>query len=430
MAVTKKSLGEATPVHSILGTNSVMVEIGGSIRRITVDEFQQAINENNGELLQSIAWGVPIKQSVQTSPAWGRVGNLTMWEQYKAQAGRYLLRTDGAKAAKLSATDSTKYADGTAVNESVGNIMFHAPRLYYHVAETGDAGVPYLWMSQYPIGGHYIEAPWLGAFMGSIVDNKLRSISGKTPANNITINAFWSAAQQNGKDYGLINYDHVRLMEMLNLSQYGNANSQENIGYGCCGDGNTWDKTNGLLTGATASLGDSFGKIDISSVAGNSKACRVNLLGVEDFYGWYWQMIQGVFFGNSGNAAQIGSEVYVYEGNRMPTTAELATHPTGNYRQLVRATTEGWVKQMLVGEYFDLIPQVQGADANSCWCDNNWTNTTGQLLLWGGSAGNGSSGGVASSRSSAGWSHTTAYIGSRLAYYGEPQIVAGAAITA
>jgi hypothetical protein len=216
----------------------------------------------------------------------------------------------------------------------------------------------------------------------------------------------------------------------LNLSQYGNANSQENIGYGCCGDGNTWDKTNGLLTGATASLGDACGKIDISATAGNSKSSRVSLFGVEDFWGWYWQMVQGVFFGSSANAAQTGTECFIYEGNRMPTTAELATHPTGNYRQLVRATTEGWVKQMLVGEYFDLIPQVQGADANSCWCDNNWTNTIGQLLRWGGAADNGSSCGVACSYSDYEWSRTNAHFGSRLAYYGEPQIVAGAAITA
>ena len=153
-------------------------------------------------------------------------------------------------------------------------------------------------------------------------------------------------------------------------------------------------------------------------------------MGVEDFYGWYWQIIQGAYFGNSGNAAQTGSEVYIYEGNRMPTTAELATHPTGNYRQLVRATAEGWVKEMLGGEYFDLIPQVQGADANSCWCDYNWTNTTGQLLRWGGNARLGLLCGVACSNSSSEWSSSDAFIGSRLAYYGEPQIVAGAAITA
>ena len=30
--------------------------------------------------------------------------------------------------------------------------------------------------------------------------------------------------------------------------------------------------------------------------------------------------------------------VFIYEGNRMPTAAELTTHPNGKYRQLTRMT--------------------------------------------------------------------------------------------
>lgn len=430
MATEKKALGEVDLVESLLGSNSVFVEIGGKPQRITVDNFQQALSENKGELLQSIAWGVPIKQSAQTSPDWGVVGNTAQWSQYKALIGRYLLTTDGTKAAKLSATDSTQYADGTTVDESIGNIMFHAPRLYYHVAETGDAGLPYLWMSQYPIGGHYIEESWLGAYMGYVLDGKLRSISGYKPTASTTIQNFWNAAQKLGTDYGLVNYDHCRLMEMLNLSEYGNANSQVNVGYGCCGNGNTWEKTNALLTGATVSLGDACGNIDISETAGNSLSSRVSLFGVEDFWGWYWQMVMNVFFGSSNNAGQTGSECFIYAGNRMPTSAELATHPTGDYRQVSRMTTSAWVKEMLVGEYFDLIPQTGGGSATSQWCDYNYTNDTGQLLLWGGDANGGSNCGVSYSRSDLGWSNASANVGSRLAYFGKPKIVNGAAIAA
>ena len=428
MAVKKKSLGEATQVKSLVGTNCVMVEIGGSIRRISLDDFQQAINDDKGELLQSIAWGVPIKQAAQTSPAWGTEGNAAMWHQYKAQLGRYGLSLDGTKAAKLNASDSTKYADGTALDPSKANVMFHAPRLYFHVAETGNDGIPHLWMSEYPIGGHYIPETWLGAYMGNIKDSKLRSIPGVTPTCNTNIQNFWIAAQALGKDYGLINWDHVRLLNMLNLSNYGNANSQANVGYGCCGDGDTWDKTNALLTGATASLGDACGNIDISSVAGNSKSSRVSLFGVEDFWGWYWQIIMNVFFGSSANAAQTGTECFIYEGNRMPTNAELTTHPTGNYRQVRRLTAEGWISSLLIGEYFDLIPSVLGGDSNSHWCDYNWANDTGQLLLWGGCADVGTRCGSSCSSSDSGWTRTHAIIGSRLAYYGQPQIVAGKAM--
>lgn len=428
MAAEKKSLGETTTVKSMVGSNSILVEIGGSIRRISLDDFQEAINDDKGELLQSIAWGVPIKQALQTSPAWGTEGNIAMWNQYKAQLGRYALSLDGTKAAKLNASDSTKYADGTALDASKVNVMFHAPRLYYHVAETGDAGIPHLWMSEYPIGGHYIPETWLGAYMGNVKDGKLRSIPGVTPTANTNIQTFWNDAQALGTKYGLINYDHVRLLNMLNLSNYGNANSQVNVGYGCCGDGDTWAKTNALLTGATASIGDACGNIGISTVAGNSKSSRVSLFGVEDFWGWYWQMVQGVFFGSSANAAQTGSECFIYEGNRMPSNAELTTHPIGEYRQIRRITNGGWISSLLIGEYFDVIPSVIGGDSNSHWCDNSWTSDTGQLLLWGGNASHGANCGSSYSCSNDGWANTTAHIGSRLAYYGQPQIVTGKAM--
>lgn len=427
--VAKKSLGEATAVKSLVGSNGIFVEIGGSVRRISLDDFQEAINEDKGELLQSIAWGVPIKQELQTSPEWGTEGNVAMWNQFKAQIGRYGLSLDGTKAAKLNASDSTKYADGTALDTSKVNVMVHAPRLYFHVAETGDAGIPHLWMSEYPIGGHYIPEMWLGAYMGNVKDGKLRSIPGVTPTGNQSIQTFWNQAQALGKDYGLIDYDHVRLLNMLNLSNYGNANSQENVGYGCCGDGNTWDKTKGLLTGATASLGDACGKIDISATAGNSKSSRVSLFGVEDFWGWYWQMVQNVFFGSSANAAQTGTECFIYEGNRMPSNSELTTHPVGEYRQIQRLTTDwAFISSLLIGEYFDLMPTIKGGDSNSHWCDANVASPTGQLLLWGGLAYGGAICGSSCSDSYDGWAYADANIGSRLAYYGQPQIVTGKAM--
>ena len=427
--VAKKSLGEATAVKSLVGSNSVLVEVGGSIRRVSLDDFQEAINEDKGELLQSIAWGVPIKQALQTSPAWGTEGNVAMWNQYKAQIGRYGLSLDGTKAAKLNASESTKYADGTALDTSKVNVMVHAPRLYFHVAETGDAGIPHLWMSEYPIGGHYIPETWLGAYMGNVKDGKLRSIPGVTPTGNQSIQTFWNQAQALGKDYGIIDYDHVRLLNMLNLSKYGNTNSQANVGYGCCGDGDTWAKTNSLLTGATASLGDACGKIDISATAGNSKSSRVSLFGVEDFWGWYLQMVQNVFFGSSANAAQTGTECFIYEGNRMPSNSELTTHPVGEYRQIRRLITDwGYISSLLIGEYFDLMPTILGGDSNSHWCDANWSNSTGQLLLWGGYAYIGAYCGSSYSSSHTGWTHADAGLGSRLAYYGQPQIVTGKAM--
>ena len=184
-----KNLATAAQVQTMLRTNSVFVEIDGSIRRISLDNLMSSINEGNEQLLRQVAWGVPIKDTIQSSPVWGRVGNLDMWEEYKSLSGRYLVTNDG-KAAKLSTVNSGVFADGTALNESLGHIMVYAPRLYFLVKNDEVAGIPYLWMSMLPIGGHYIEAPCIGAYKGSMSGSALVSRSGVAPAGSKTINAF------------------------------------------------------------------------------------------------------------------------------------------------------------------------------------------------------------------------------------------------
>ena len=59
-----KSLATVTEVQEIIRTNSILVEVDGSIRRITLDKFIDAINSGETELPRSVAWGIPIKQAV------------------------------------------------------------------------------------------------------------------------------------------------------------------------------------------------------------------------------------------------------------------------------------------------------------------------------------------------------------------------------
>lgn len=429
----KKNLATATSVTTMQQGNSVIIEVGGSIRRITLANLIDAINAGDAELLHSVAWGVPLKQN-QSSPAWGRVGNLNLWEEYKSQSGRYLVTNTG-KAAKLSPVNSALYADGTTLNETDGHIMTIFPDLYYTVKMDAATSVPFLWMSMIPIGGHVIKRPCIAAYKGSMSGSALVSRSGVAPAGAKTITAFCNAAQVNGKNWGLTNYDHRKFMMMLCLSEYGNPNAQAMLGNGVTGSANgAWDAvSSAMLTGATKSLGDAIDKVDISwtNAAGTAVtgASRVSLLGIEDPYGWQWEMIQNVYCGKSENSGQDGTEIFIYEGNRMPTAAELSTHPSGKYRQLTRLDSDGYVKTEILGEYFDLFPTAVGGGSTSYWCDYFYRNlATGQLVLWGGSANNGASCGLACAGSHYAFSSSGAAVGARLAYYGEIEIVNGADI--
>lgn len=430
-----KNLATAAQVQTMLRTNSVFVEIDGSIRRISLDNLMSSINEGNEQLLRQVAWGVPIKDTIQSSPVWGRVGNLDMWEEYKSLSGRYLVTNDG-KAAKLSTVNSGIFADGTALNESLGHVMVYAPRLYFLVKNDEVAGIPYLWMSMLPIVGHYIEAPCIGAYKGSMSGSALVSRSGVAPASSKTINAFWDAAQVNGKNWGLINYDHRKFMIMILLSEYGNPNAQGMVGNGLTGTNNGSDYITALSfpCGNTKSLGDSFGSIaheyTMSNGIETTGACDVSLMGIENPYAQQWEMVQGMYCGSANNSGQNGTEIFIYEGNRMPSSSELATHPAGDYRQLTRPTTSGYIAQMILGEHFDVMAKSLAGGGTSYWCDYSYNNNTGQLVLWGASAAGGASAGLGYASSNSAWSGSSSYFGSRLAYYGELTFMSGAELVA
>ena len=430
-----KNLATAAQVQTMLRTNSVFVEIDGSIRRISLDNLMSSINEGNEQLLRQVAWGVPIKDTIQSSPVWGRVGNLDMWEEYKSLSGRYLVTNDG-KAAKLSTVNSGIFADGTALNESLGHVMVYAPRLYFLVKNDEVAGIPYLWMSMLPIVGHYIEAPCIGAYKGSMSGSALVSRSGVAPASSKTINAFWDAAQVNGKNWGLINYDHRKFMIMILLSEYGNPNAQGMVGNGLTGTNNGSDYITALSfpCGNTKSLGDSFGSIaheyTMSNGIETTGACDVSLMGIENPYAQQWEMVQGMYCGSANNSGQNGTEIFIYEGNRMPSSSELATHPAGDYRQLTRPTTSGYIAQMILGEHFDVMAKSLAGGGTSYWCDYSYNNNTGQLVLWGANANNGASAGLGYAASDSAWSFSHSTLGSRLAYYGELTFMSGAELVA
>lgn len=432
-----KDLAKADAVNSILASNYVMVEIGGSIKRISVKDFMNAIQAGSLNLSQ-YAWGVPIYQSPssKTSPEWGRLGNLDMWAQYKETIGRYLLTQDG-RLAKLSKTNSNYFADGTTVDETKGNIMFHAPRLYYLVKTDAVTGIPYLWASSLPIGGHYIESPCFGAYKADVIADKLVSRSGRVPKSGLTISQFWAKARANGKDYGLVSYDLRKFMMMIHLFEYGSPNCQTKIGYGVGGskNGDFWGAASKLTTGATKTLGDSCGSIAINALPDDTagkpssvNSSRVSLFGIEDAWNWQHEMTQNIYFGKSENTGQTGKEVFIYEGNRMPTDTELATTPTGDYRKLERIDKEGYVSKMVLGEYFDLIPQsVTGGGSNNYWCDSFYHSMTlGQLCLFGGVANFGASSGLTFIHSGTPFSVSYNICGARLAYYGKTQYVNGA----
>lgn len=88
------------------------------------------------------------------------------------------------------------------------------------------------------------------------------------------------------------------------------------------------------------------------------------------------------------------------------------------------------MQEIILGEHFDIFPKKIGGNSTSYWADYSWANTTGQLVLWGGSAASGAACGLACAHSDNAWSDSHAAFGSRLAYFGNLTFVSGASLMA
>lgn len=409
--------------------NAILVEIDGKPQRVKLSDFANIVQQE-GTILQQIAWGIPLKEI--SSTAWGVVGNTLLRDAYEAKCGRYFVKNDGS-ACKLKSTQmgdasagTVTASDGTTIDQTTGHIMHIAPRLYYLV-KTID-GTPYVWLSEMPISKNCLETAdgyicqgAFPAYVGTVAGTSscLTSRMGVVPSNNQSISTFFARAHNNGSFWGLTNYDVYRWRWLYGVGHYGNTNIQAQLGNGCCGTGDNWSAASAETTGKTAALGDAWGNVALAS---GTSASHVNLGGIEDPYGLRWEMLQGIFFGNPGNTAQTGSEVFIYKGNRMPSSTELASHPAGEYRQTTRQTgsSGSYVTKMLLGENFDLLAsEKSGGGSSSYYADAEYCNDTGQLCRVGGSAANGLCCGLASVDSGGAFSHATATFGSRLAYYGK-----------
>lgn len=430
--MAKKNLGEATAATSVGSSDSVLVEIGGSIRRIKVTALRDAIMEGGEATLSQVAWGANIKETSATN--WGTCGNKALWNDYKAKSGRFLVTADG-RAARI-ASNGAYFIDGTAVDETKGNVMVIAPALHYLWDNGADRGYPVLWMSMNPIGGH----SWGNADNGRYIcygaypagldgSSILKSGTGYVPKYSYSIKAFWAAAQKIGTSWGLIDYPYHQFKLATVLSEYGNSNGQAAVGAGVAGTGSSvWEAgAQTLTTGATKALGTPFGKIPVA-LEGGTDCSRISVFWFEDPWGLRWESTQGCYFGSSENSGQTGSETFIYDGNRLPTDAELKGKPSGTYRQLTKMTTgsSSYITKIIGGEYFDIFASVVSGSSTTYWADCYYTSSVGQLCLLGGGMANvGSACGPVAADLSAAFGHAGTAVGSRLAYYGPLTFVDG-----
>lgn len=338
---------------------------------------------------------------------------------YLAHVGGYMMRVVNGQvyAAKLNASNWNYFDDGSAVDDaSKYETMVNVPKCYFKAS-----GKSLKFGGLTPIdGGHYFDSPeWVGAYEmyvdGSGVGHSRPDVS---PSHSRTMSAFWDCAQKLGPQFGEANYGFYCLINTLHQVKYGNLNSQSTVGAGW--QHSNWEACRNVNMGLTRSLGDGTGSVLYNdSTLGDQHPTK--LFGFEDLCGKLWEFRPGIRFYMDGSQRY----AVVYSGNQVSNTAN------GRKFAIPLLGASGkYVTQMMLGEYWDMIPKAVDGSASTYYCDGYWDASGGQLLLVGAIAADWSLCGLSCAVSDYAFSSSGSWLGARLAFYGNPIIVSGTELMA
>ena len=402
-------LTEKKLVTSMTADQTFVVEVGGALRRLKLGDLQKMVGN---ELFYPT---ITLEQS--SNPQFD-LPTPFMANMYRQQMGGYMMKSVGGVvyAAKLDPSNWDYFADGTKVDDAAKyDTMVRVPDCHFKAE-----GKTMQFGGLFPIaGGHKFDSPnWVGAYEMFVDSSGVgHSRPGVAPSHSKTMTEFWNCAQKLGSNFGLANYGFQCLIEALYQVSFGNLNSQAVIGSGF--QSSSWDACRDVPMGKCISLGDGSGKV-LYNDATIGNQYPVKLFGFEDLWGKLWEFRPGIRFYMDGSTRY----AVVYSGNQVSNTAN------GRKFTIPSSASGEYITRKTLGEHWDAFPQAVGGSDSTYYCDGFWVSTNGEMLRVGGGADVGSLCGLSYAISDSGFSVSGAYIGARLAFYGNPTIVSGSELMA
>lgn len=466
----KVGLTEANEMPDLSSTNYLANSPSAISAAVTLDEEIGKLSRNENELW----YGVKFDLANSSSPDGVRTGNMEMHRTLPIQSkmrGCTISNTDNVKK-YLKANDWTKWEDGTTSSQDSSGVGVEAfveiPEHYRLLIATPDNTVE-IRMSEYNLPGYTkVEKKYIGAYEGSVnldsssYNNLLRTqVRNTAPIVNKTRTEFQTMARNNNRtnNWNIYTYGAHRDLTWLFVVEYATLNSQKAFnanltaeGYhqGGLGDGVTSGTVtvNGATTysfvpcGTTNSLGNGTGIIEYThtntNAEGTSTGTKVvnvpRYRGIENPFGHVWKNVIDVVVAGTDNSVYICKDYTkfgTFEGGDNPTAEQLiaAGYELQDFKE--STITSKYVKKLVNNNQADLFPTVvgNGASATTYYCDYHWTNATAtpRTLLIGGRSGNGSSAGLFYLHSSNGLGASSAFVGTRITFYGEPALPAAPA---
>ena len=210
---------------------------------------------------------------------------------------RPCLFKSGAVVGYLKPNDYTKFVDGTSANitsGSAGDVMVEFPRRGLRISKknkiltvsmTDEPDNPDFKYYAHQRGDTDKDYFYVGAYLGYVSSNKLRSLSGKTPTASVPLSSLRTYANNLGSGYMEVGFYQFVFLQCMYLLQYkGKRDSQTDHGYGYCA-------ADVAPTGSTNTKGMMYGTSNSSD--------HVKLFGIEDFWGNLYWFLDGYYVNNT-----------------------------------------------------------------------------------------------------------------------------------
>lgn len=466
----KVGLTEANEMPDLSSTNYLANSPSAISAAVTLDEEIGKLSRNESELW----YGVKFDLANSSSPDGVRTGNMEMHRTLPIQSkmrGCTISNTDNVKK-YLKANNWTKWEDGTTSFQDSSGVGVEAfveiPEHYRLLIATPDNTVE-IRMSEYNLPGYTkVEKKYIGAYEGSVNldssshNNLLRTqVRNTAPIISKTRTEFQTMARNNNRtnNWNIYTYDAHRDLTWLFVVEYATLNSRKAFnanltaeGYhqGGLGDGVTSGTVtvNGATTysfvpcGTTNSLGNGTGIIEYThtntNAEGTSTGTKVvnvpRYRGIENPFGHVWKSVIDVVVAGTDNSVYICKDYTkfgTFEGGTNPTAEQLiaAGYELQDFKE--STITGQYVKKLVNNNQADLFPTVvgNGASVTTYYCDYHWTSATAtpRTLLIGGYSGNGSAAGLFLLHSNVRLNYSSAIVGTRITFYGEPALPAAPA---
>lgn len=434
---------------------SIVVD-GNQLKQV---KLASMLSYKEDEVAYGVEWNVTVSSSAMT-----RIGNMSLHRSLPIQKKMKgcLLDDDGNVVEYLPEDDWT----GATLDGSKGQVMVEIPMHYRKFETIGN--IRRCWVSEYPVSGYHkvpkmyisayeatvqrsttklcsvvnTDADYRGGNNNTAWDGTYRSLLGR-PATFISRTNFRAYARKRKtttKEWNCQDYNAYKAIFWLYVVEYANSNCQlafngakDSNGYAQGGLGNgitnmvSWDVYNSynpfVPCGHTNELGNGSGEVayDVKQADGSILVTVYanRYRGIENPFGHIWEWTDGINIQINPTAENGGdntSKVYVAD--------DPASYNDSNYdgytMRGLEARSEGYVKELVFGEFGDIMPAAVGGGSTTYWADFHYTNiqtaTTLRGVLFGGYAHEGATAGFGCATSRYAPSNTYAHFGSRLCF--------------